>query len=61
MKTNENNLKWIGTFLYHFNILIIKIILKKLFTTEKNSESSANFNFVGFNDIAEKLAKSKES
>lgn len=35
MKTNENNLKWIGTFLYHFNILIIKIILKKLFTTEK--------------------------
>lgn len=61
MKTNENNLKWIGTFLYHFNILIIKNNIKKAFYHWKNSESSANFNFVGFNDIAEKLAKSKES
>lgn len=35
MKTNENNLKRIGTILYHFNISIIKVVLKNPFTTEK--------------------------
>lgn len=43
----------------HFNILIIKIIFKKAFYHQKTSGSSANFNFVEFNDIAEELAKSK--
>lgn len=59
METNESNFKWIGTILYHFNILIIKIILEKSFYHWKSSGSSVTFNFVECNDIAEKLSKWK--